>query len=127
MTLRYYFVIVGLLCLACAAYLLARRLNVWLFGTKTRGVIVAHQVRQSEESTFHLPVVSFVDDAGHERRFTSVAGTTAKSPGVGDLVTVRYLPSNPGHAYIGTFLHMWAAPLALALLGAGGCAAGFVE
>lgn len=125
--IRIYFVVVGLLSLAGAAYLLARRIHVWGWGSTAAGVVVAHQVRQSEDSVFHLPVVSFMDDAGHEHRFTSVAGSTARRPQVGTRVTVRYLPSNPNQAYIDTFLHLWAAPLALVVLGAAGCAVLFVE
>lgn len=38
-------------------------------------------------------------------------------------VAVRYLRENPGTAFISSFLHMWAAPVALAALAAGAFAA----
>ena len=46
-----------------------------------------------------------------------------RTPVVGATVRVRYLPSNPTVAYIQSFLHMWAAPVACALLGIGALAA----
>jgi hypothetical protein len=42
-------------------------------------------------------------------------------------VRVLYLPANPRRAYIDSFLHMWAAPVALALLGAAGLYAPWVR
>jgi hypothetical protein len=61
--------------------------------------------------------VSFTDREGHARRFTSVAGRAGPTPPVGTAVTVRYDPSNPQYALISSFLHMWAAPLAMAVMG----------
>jgi hypothetical protein len=52
-------------------------------------------------------VVTFYDQKGIEFRFTSVVGWTTKRPLVGTEVPVRYVPSDPRIAYVGTILHMY--------------------
>ena len=121
--MSFYFGLVGALSMVGSLTLLAFRLQVLFFGKAAKGSVVGHESRQSDDSTFHLPVISFADEEGRPQRFTSVAGATGKQPALGTMVTVRYLPSNPRRAYISTFLHMWAAPVALFLLGAVGIAA----
>lgn len=114
-----YFIVIGVICLACALWLLVRRLRVLFYGSVARGRVTGHEAREMEDAMSYLPVVIFEDAGGREHRFTSVAGWSVRRPPVGTTVRVRYLPSNPGIAYISSFLHMWAAPFALAVLG--GC------
>lgn len=106
-------------CIACALWLCARRLSLLLSGISTVGRIEAFEAREDEGSLFYLPVVSFTDNLGRAHRFTAVAGSSTRTPRIGSVVTVRYLRGDPGTAFIMSFLHMWAAPLSLAVLGAG--------
>ena len=101
-----------------ALWLLLRRLRVWRQGASAMGRVVSFESRVDDESTSYLPVIAFVDQRGQEQRFTSVAGRSHRTPPVGSEVRVRYLRDSPGTAFIASFLHMWAAPLALAVLGA---------
>ena len=93
-----------------------RRLIVAKSGTVAVGTVEGHERRDVDDSTFYHPVVQFVDQHGVKRRFTSVAGASSRKPIVGATVKVRYLDSNPEVAFIGGFLHMWAAPMALSVL-----------
>jgi hypothetical protein len=120
--MKTYIIFGGALCLVTAVWLLIRRLRVLIVGCLTEGHVVSHETRESEDSLFFLPVVSFIDTQGREHRFTSVAGRSMRSPNIGDRVPVRYLESTPKLAYIGTLLHMWAAPVGFAVLGAAGLA-----
>jgi hypothetical protein len=116
--MRAYFAFVGVAFLGLAVYLLGRRLSAQLRGDVVIGQIVGHESRTDDESISYLPIVEFADSRGVVHRFTSVAGGSSRSPAVGATVRVRYLADSPGVAYIQTFLHMWAAPLAFAVLGA---------
>ena len=88
-----------------------------LSGKVATGTVVGHEVREIDDSQAFLPVVVFRDAGGVETRFTSVAGGSSRVPIIGTAVQVRYNPYKPDQAYISTFLHMWAAPLALGFLG----------
>ncbi|MFM9835804.1 MAG: DUF3592 domain-containing protein [Methylophilaceae bacterium] len=118
--MKIYFAVVGVLFLILAAWLSFRRCRVLFFGAKSIGTVVGHQVRNSEDSIFQIPIVTYMDAMGKEHQFTSVAGGVAKTPATGARVTVRYLPSDPTIVYISSFLHMWAAPLSLIILGVAG-------
>jgi hypothetical protein len=117
--MRLYFGLVGMACIAAAVWLFVRRVWLLLDGVNTVGRIEAFEAREDDGSLSYLPVVSFTDGSGLARRFTSVAGSS-RPPRIGTSVPVRYLRTDPGSAFIASFLHMWAAPLALFLLGAGG-------
>ena len=54
-----------------------------------------------------------VGDLGRPHQCTSTSHFARPLPENGTLVEVRYLPSAPALAYIGSSKHMWAAPLAL--------------
>jgi hypothetical protein len=112
-----YFAFIGVACLGLAVYLLGRRVWAQLHGDVATGRVVGHASRTDEDAVSYLPIVEFADSRGVVHRFTSVAGGSRRSPAVGAAVRVRYLPENPGVAYIQSFLHMWAAPLAFAVLG----------
>jgi hypothetical protein len=109
--------------LILAAVLFVRRLSALLRGASALGRVQGHEVHTIDEEVSYLPIVEFTDSRGHLHRFTSVAGGSRRTPAVGATVRVRYLPGNPTVAYIQSFLHMWAAPVACALLGVGALAA----
>jgi hypothetical protein len=112
--------LVGSICFVLGAWLFARRLRVQFFGLVATGRIVGHETREADDSIFYLPVVIYIDARGKQHQFTSVAGGTSKSKAASTRVTVRYLLENPKQAYVSGFLHMWAAPAALCVLGAVG-------
>jgi hypothetical protein len=121
--MRTYFLAVGLIFLALALSLLVRRLAVLLHGVSVAGRVEGHEKRTLDDAAFFVPIVSFVDQSEHSHQFTSVAGSSSKYPPVGAEVRVRYLRANPNVAFIESFLHMWAAPVACAALGLGALAA----
>ena len=115
--MKTYFGLIGVACFGLAVYLLSWRLRAQLHGDIATGRVVGHESRTDEGAVSYLPIVEFADSQGVVHRFTSVAGGSSRSPAVGATVHVRYLPHNPAVAYIQSFLHMWAAPLAFAVLG----------
>ncbi len=116
--MKTYCAIVGVLCNFFALWLLLRRLNVWLRDKSTLGTVTNHLKSEMDDTVFYKAVVIFKDENGQAHQFTAVAGHAYPKPTQGEQVPVRYLPANPQLAYIPTFLHMWAAPLAVL-----GCAA----
>jgi len=120
--LKTYFVVIGILCLALAAWLVARRLRVCFSGVTTSGRIFLYEKREMDDTTSFHPLIVFSDANGQQHQFTSVAGYSDRKPSEGTEVRISYLPSDPKLAYIATFLHMWAAPLALVVLGCAGVA-----
>lgn len=115
--MRIYFGIVGGLCLAFALWLFLRLAAVAFGGNSATGRIVGFATRQDDDSIYYLPVVSFIDLEGRERRFTSPAGDSNQSPPVGTEVRVRYLGDAPDGAFIESLLPMWGAPAGFAVLG----------
>jgi hypothetical protein len=124
--MRYYLALIGVALLAGAGWLFLRRLALMIDGVVTAGRVESFEERSDDESTSYHPVVVFRDQEHRLHRFTSVAGGSSQSPPVGTTVPVRYLRSNPDSAVISSFLHMWAAPVALAVLGIG-CMWGFLQ
>jgi hypothetical protein len=116
--MRLYFAVIAALLIAGAAWLFVRRVAVAAKGVSVLGRVISHETREDDGTLHYLPVVTFIDHRGTERRFTSVAGGSQPSPPVGAAVTVRFHPEDPGMAYVVSFLHMWAAPLAMFVLGA---------
>jgi hypothetical protein len=116
---RVYFALLAIAFMIAALWLLLRRFAVAATGATASGEVVGFESREDDGSIHYLPVVSFTDHRGNSHRFKSVAGTTEQRPPIGSSVRVRYLRASPEHAYIATFLHMWAAPLGLFVLGAG--------
>ena len=116
--MRLYFGIVAALLIVGAIWLFVRRCLVAARGVSVSGQVVAHETRQDEDTLYYLPVIVFTDHRGNQHTFTAVAGRAQPNPRVGAAVTVRYLPENPSMAYVVSFLHMWAAPIGLFVLGA---------
>jgi Protein of unknown function (DUF3592) len=115
--LKLYFLLMGFSLLALGFVLFYRRFVAWKKGATAVGRVVGHQLRTMDDSTIYLPIIVFFDQQGKEFRFTSVAGGSVQNPKIGTEVRVCYLRSNPEIAYINSFLHMWAAPVACAILG----------
>jgi hypothetical protein len=115
--LKAYLIIVGIVLLGLALALFYRRLSVMMRGISVIGRVVAHEVSTIDESTSYLPVVEFIDKQGTLHRLTSGAGWNDPRPKIGAEVTVCYLQADPNKAYIQSFLHLWAAPVACAVLG----------
>ena len=118
--MRYYFAIIGIALLGMACWLFWHRLTVLVSGATATGRVESYESREFDESVGYLPVVSFTDNQGNRQQFTAVAGGSSKSPPIGTEVKVFYDRKNPKVAFISSFLHMWAAPIALAALGIGG-------
>jgi hypothetical protein len=116
---RIYFALLGVALLAGASWLFYRRWRVALHGARTVGRVVAFEQREDEGSVYFLPVVEFSDAHAVVHRFTAVAGHTEQRPAVGSPIAVHYLAGSPELAFIPSFLHMWAAPLGLFVLGLG--------
>ena len=116
--MRIYLALVAAACIVGAVWLAVRRWSVLVDGVDATGRVEGFEERESEGTVCYLPIVSFTDRHGRARRFTSVAGRETPSPPVGSRVTVRYLRDDPGRAYIASFLHMWAAPVGFAVMGA---------
>ena len=57
--------------------------------------------------------IYFVDHTGKGRHFTSNAGWSSPKPSVGARVQVVYHRSDPELAYIRSFFHLWAGPVAM--------------
>jgi hypothetical protein len=117
--MRLYFALLTIVLMGGAAVLFVRRWRVARSGVNATGKVVAFETREDEGTPHYLPVVDFVDGEGRSHRFTSVAGSARQHPPMGSLVTVRYLADRPGEVFIVSFLHLWAAPLALFVLGLG--------
>jgi Protein of unknown function (DUF3592) len=73
------------------------------FGVKhirTTGKIVGYQTRQSEDSTFYVARVQFIDDAGREREFVDTYGNTSPAKEAGGTLPVVYPKGAPQHARV---------------------------
>lgn len=125
--MRLYLAIIAATLFCGAAWLSVRRLTVAARGVSVTGQVVSHETREDDGSFYYLPVVAFVDHRGTEHRFTSVAGGSLASLPVGAKVRVRYLSDDPRTAYVVSFLHMWAAPVAMLVLGAAAIAGSLRE
>ena len=115
--MKAYLTVIGIAFLILAVVLFVRRMSAALRGASALGCVRGHEERATEDGVSYLPIVEFTDAAGKLHRFTSVAGRGEKTPQAGTTVRVRYVPGDPKVAYIESFLHMWAAPLACTVLG----------
>ena len=96
-----------------AVWLTYRRIVVLRSGGVAEGQITEHERREIDESVGYHPTVYFVDHTGKGRHFTSDAGWSSPKPSVGVRVQVVYLRSDPELAYIRSFFHLWAGPVAM--------------
>lgn len=73
------------------------------FGVKhihTTGKILGYQTRQSEDSTFYVARVQFIDEAGSAREFVDTFGKTAPPPEAGGSLPVVYPKGAPQHGRV---------------------------
>lgn len=117
--MRAYFGFLAVVFLAGAAWLFLRRVRVAWRGVPAMGQVVGFEERRGDGNVHYLPVVAFRDRRGLPHRFTSVAGGASPQPPVGSVVHVRYLPDAPEQVFLVSFLHLWAAPFAMLVLGLG--------
>lgn len=122
--IRHYFFLAAFGMTALALWLGRRRVAVLRSGGTERGTVIEHARREVDESVSFHPTVVFTDDTGTTRRFTSNAGWSTPRPAVGTRVKVVYSRTDPNVAYIASFLHLWAAPVALLLMSVVALAAG---
>lgn len=122
-----YFVGVGALCLAAAAWLFARRLGVVIRGRRARGTIVSWERQRDTDhpGSFHyFPHVRYLDNLGKWRETRIDMGFSSERWPVGATFIVRFDPRNPGNCYAANPLILFAGPVAFAVLGAAGLYAG---
>ena len=100
-----------------AVWLLTRRMRVRRQGKVADGVVVEYKRLENDGSPEYRPVVTFNDQHGYTHRFTSSVGSGSEDFSIGTRIEVRYLPSRPDLAYIGTPKHLWTLPVALLLFG----------
>jgi Protein of unknown function (DUF3592) len=117
--MRYYFALVGVVCLIASAWLFVRRLHVAFGGKRATGKVVGFVSGEDDGSVFYQPRVEFRDQLGNTHTFVAGSGGTRQEPPIGSELPVRYNPNAPETAYVVSFLHMWAAPIAFAVLGVG--------
>lgn len=73
-------------------------------GVRSVGTVVGHEQDADDGSVFS-PVVTFVDAAGHTRRFTADLRVSWRVHPVGEEVPVRYPPGRPYAARLGSTTH----------------------
>ncbi len=115
--MKIYLTLIGIILCLLGVGLVFRRVYTLFAGLSITGTVIDHETSIMDDSTFYLPIIKFVDKEGSEHIFTSRAGGTDTKPNVGDLVSVKYLASNPKIAYINSFLHLWAGSLVCIFLG----------
>jgi hypothetical protein len=124
--MKMYFFIVGSLIALVGFYLLYRRIYLLLHGQSTLGTVMSYEVRSLDDSQSFHPIIRFNLEDGQEYTFTSVAALSTKQYPEGQEVPIRYLSSRPQEAFISSFLHFWAAPVACLVLGGAGIAVMFI-
>lgn len=88
-------------------------------GVTAEGEVVAIQTAtptESHQRTFYTPVVTFRPSEGGLRRFTSGMGTASQRYTIGQKVTVRYLPDDPGAVDLDDLKQTWWPLAALVLM-----------
>jgi hypothetical protein len=115
--LKTYLAVIGVILCTLGIGLVCSRVYTFFAGVSVTGTVIDHETTTIDDSIAYLPTIKFIDKEGYEHTFTSRAGGAAPKPNVGDLVPVKYLPSNPKIAYINSFLHLWAGPIACIFLG----------
>ncbi len=66
----------------------------------TEGKVLGYQTRQSEDSTFYVARVQFIDEAGSEREFVDTYGNTSPAKEAGGTLPVVYPKGAPQHARV---------------------------
>jgi Protein of unknown function (DUF3592) len=124
--MRFYFAFIGTLLLGLGFYLLYRRLILFKHSSLAEGTLKSYEARENDGTYYHL-VVAFTSQDGNQYEFVSVAGSGSRPYPEGHRLRVRYNSLNPKEAFIDSFLHFWAGPLAFIVLGIGGFVAVLVK
>ena len=113
---------IGLLALGVQQSRVLLRLEA--YGMRAPGVVTSLSASRSNGGVTYYPLVTYTDGEGRRVVFKDSTGTNPPLYGVGETVSVLYLPAEAGHAVIDRGAWNWLAPFLLYLLGAGLVAAG---
>jgi len=111
--------IAGLGCLALGVHQSKALLRLQSSGMRAPGVVSSFSTSRSSNSVTYYPVVAYTDGAGQRVVFKDHTGTNPPLYGVGEAITVLYLPQVSGSAIIDRGLWNWLPSVILYLLGAG--------
>jgi hypothetical protein len=113
----------GLAMVIGAVYLVLRRERFIAAATRTMAKVVAYETRDSTDAddgtttTFHHPVLEFIDMQSRPHRLTSTLGTTSQSYPIGATVKFLYDPANPDKGEIDSISRLWGFYIGLACVG----------
>lgn len=109
--------VVGVTLIIAAVVLAVRRVSAVVSGETAPGRVVGHHASTIDDSTTYQAIIEYRDRSHGTHRVTAGSGGATPAPPAGAIVRVRYQRTRPHVAFVPTFMHMWAAPLALATLG----------
>lgn len=108
----------GTLCLAvsCGFFISALRIyahrkRFLAIAQPAAGTVVEVQVRGIGRNAVSVPVLEFRPAGGAVQRAQSLMGTGFQRFEVGEVVAVRYDPSDPGRAEVDSFAVLWGLAL----------------
>jgi len=111
------FLLVGSGCLVAAAVKLVKTVRFVAVSEITTGTVVDHQARRGSKSTTYAPVVTYAVPGGGEVSFVSAISSSLSDYFVGQVVPVRFDPSDTSVAEINEFIPLWFPFIILAVLG----------
>jgi hypothetical protein len=112
------FAFIGLCLLVVSVLLFLNTRRFINSSARATGTVVSHNTsRSSDGDISYYPVISFQTQDGRTIEFQSGAGSSSRSPAVGQTVELLYDPRNPQSAEINSFGSLWLAPLILSALG----------
>jgi hypothetical protein len=91
----------------------------WISTTKVatgRILSVAERTDDEGEHSYY-PTIEFTTEGGARQTFESKTGGGQKEFAVGNAVSIRYQPDNPGSAAINNFMHLYLASIILGFIG----------
>ena len=118
--LRLYLLSIGVILLVASAFSAIARVQTIRRQKRFVGHIVAWVESNDGEvppSTYYRMVISFTDDLGVQRQFTSRVGYARPRRPVGAACLVSYDPERPERTAEISFAAQWGWPFAIALLG----------
>src|SRR5699024_5646502 len=111
------FLAIGLGMLIGGIYFLLQSSSFRAKAKMTTGTVVDRSVSISDGSQMYTPIIEFQPTWGENIRFHSSVASSPPKYSIGDKVEVYYLPDDPSHAKIASFMSIWLGPLALSILG----------
>ncbi|WP_250030855.1 DUF3592 domain-containing protein [Paractinoplanes maris] len=121
MVLAVVLVLIGLGVLTLGVRDLSRVRRLRREGLRAVGTVTAHELRPSGSSSI---VVDYRDDLGVPHRMTSPLSSYLPTVGVGEPVTVRYVPGEPASAHLDDRRENTLGTAGLVVLGVGFTVAG---